>query len=312
MLLTRLTVSIIIASYLVIHGLRRNSLSISGALAAFVVGLISFTVSYRFGIVLILFYYSGSKFTNFGSKLKARYEESFVLGGKRSALQVLANSSLATIVSIYYFFVIGDDISISLRAPEYHQLNLFGFVVSTNILNQILSFAYVAHYACAAGDTWSSEIGILSTGNPRLVTHFFLREVPRGTNGGMSLLGTAASMAGGLFIGLCYYLYDILFLPGSLASKYPIIILGALCGLLGSLFDSILGGLFQASYYSESRGCIVKGRSGKDPSIVHVCGSDVLSNEAVNFLSILFTMIFSIFFGPSLFCWLDSSYCLNY
>lgn len=48
----------------------------------------------------------------------------------------------------------------------------------------------------------ASELGILSTGTPRLITSFFRRSVPKGTNGGMSIYGTFASVAGGAFIGI--------------------------------------------------------------------------------------------------------------
>ncbi len=55
------------------------------------------------------------------------------------------------------------------------------------------------HMACCLGDTFASEIGILSKSTPRLVTTW--RKVPPGTNGGMTLLGTLASACGGALIG---------------------------------------------------------------------------------------------------------------
>jgi uncharacterized membrane protein len=55
-------------------------------------------------------------------------------------------------------------------------------------------------------------VGVLSTGDPILVTH--LRRVPRGTNGAISLLGTAASVAGGAAIGLVFYLAGLFTVRG--------------------------------------------------------------------------------------------------
>lgn len=61
-------------------------------------------------------------------------------------------------------------------------------------------FTFCRHYACCLGDTLASELGILSRGRPRLVTT--LQPVPPGTNGGMSVAGTLASILGGALIGV--------------------------------------------------------------------------------------------------------------
>jgi uncharacterized membrane protein len=172
--------------------------------------------------------------------------------------------------------------------------------------------AYLAHYSCAAADTWASEVGILAKGSPRLVTSLFLRTVPPGTNGGMSPLGTAASAAGGLFIGLIFYVGAVAMRWGAPAdslspalSQFPMVYLGGACGLLGSLFDSLLGATLQASYYSKDRKCIVKQSDpdfSADKSVVLICGADVMSNEQVNVVSILLTMLCSIHIGGLVFC----------
>ncbi|TBU36320.1 integral membrane protein DUF92-domain-containing protein, partial [Dichomitus squalens] len=52
------------------------------------------------------------------------------------------------------------------------------------------------HFACCLGDTLASELGILSRSPPILITT--LKRVPPGTNGGLSVLGTLASVGGGL------------------------------------------------------------------------------------------------------------------
>lgn len=164
---------------------------------------------------------------------------------------------------------------------------------------------YIAHYACAAGDTWASELGVLATSQPRLVTSLFLRRVPPGTNGGMSLLGTAASAAGGLFVGLIFYALSLAMSPPSLASQAPMVLVGLVCGLLGSLLDSLLGATLQASYYSHRKRKVVRCLDPNDASVEHVCGVDVLSNESVNAVSIALTMLCATVIGPHIFCICD-------
>jgi uncharacterized membrane protein len=66
-----------LALFLARHGLKRNSLSASGAAAAFLVGFLSFLTSIRFGAVLILFYYSSSKLTKVNEAKKASLEQDF-------------------------------------------------------------------------------------------------------------------------------------------------------------------------------------------------------------------------------------------
>src|ERR1700761_5268088 len=56
-----------------------------------------------------------------------------------------------------------------------------------------------SHFACCLGDTLASELGILSSSPPRLVTTW--KPVPPGTNGGVSVGGTLASVVGGIIMG---------------------------------------------------------------------------------------------------------------
>lgn len=152
---------------------------------------------------------------------------------------------------------------------------------------------FLSHYACATADTWASEVGILSTQKPRLVVSAFFREVPPGTNGGVTVLGLFFSLLGGIFVGVCYYC-----LSGFKSSEVPLIIVSGISGLLGSFIDSILGGALQQTYYSTNRLCIVQGLDMADKSIIKICGTDILSNDSVNVLSILLTMIISVFIIP--------------
>lgn len=316
-LMVRYAMALAIALGLSYHGLSKRSLSKSGSFAAIFVGFASFACSYRFGAILILFYYSSSKFTKWGKDLKASIEEDYAVGGERNWKQVFASSVLATIVAILYYLTFGEDkpISFARQSDGDGTFEVLGYSLDRSTTATYLWVLYIAHYCTANADTWASELGVLSKHDPRLVTSLFLRSVPRGTNGGMSDLGTAASAAGGLFIGVVFWAmsFAVSSPTGGQSAQYPVLVFSLLCGLLGSLVDSLLGATLQATYYSKDRKCIVKhvngGSQSSDKSIVRICGMDVLSNEAVNFWSILLTMVLSLWLAPNVFCWVDSAQC---
>jgi uncharacterized protein (TIGR00297 family) len=176
-----------VASALAWRGLKKRSLTVHGAVAAFVVGLLSFTSSMRSGMLLIAFYQSGSTFTKFKAQQKATLDASSDdASSGRGVSQVLACSLLATLLSLasLIHFGIGADCVCSCSAEPLQSAILCGII---------------GHYACCAADTWASELGILDP-KVRLITNPLIM-VPPGTNGGVSLTGTAASLGGGVFIG---------------------------------------------------------------------------------------------------------------
>ena len=140
-----------------------------------------------------------------------------------------------------------------------------------------------SNYAAVAADTFSSELGILSTSKPRLLTSWNLRQVPPGTNGGVTLVGTLAGFAGALVIGLT----SVTLMPFCSADttvqsrvfgnksgfeggngwgwqeKIFWVIAVTVWGGLGSLLDSALGGWLQASVVDGRTGKVVEGTGGK-------------------------------------------------
>jgi len=264
------------------RGLRKGSLSGSGAAAALAVGLLGFATHFSFGFTLILFYFTSSQLTKYKGVEKSKLEDGYKLGGQRHAGQVLACSVFATIAGMGHLAI---------------SLGLLKGDVYGSAAERALAAAVLGHYACCAGDTWASELGVLG-GTPRLITTLLLRACPPGTNGGMSLLGTAASAAGGLAMGIGFAAADQLgtatgFGPPSQLSAMECVVLGLSMGFLGSIVDSLLGATLQATYYDTDRKCIVPPEKGSQKGVVHVCGMDLLSNEAVNLWSVLLTTIFS-------------------
>ncbi|TMW59121.1 hypothetical protein Poli38472_007266 [Pythium oligandrum] len=273
----RLAVAAALALLLARRGLKKQSLDVSGAVAAFLVGFGSMAAGYRFGVLLIGFYFSGSKLTNVRASVKSRLDANYKVGGQRSAPQVLACSLIATVIAVYYAFLFGesDTQAIDFKAAP---------------VESALLTAYIGHYACCAADTWASELGVLSTHDPVLITSF--KRVPPGTNGGVSLLGTAASTAGGAFIGLLYYLVSLL----TGGAQLQVVPFGAVAGLIGSLLDSLLGATLQSTYFDpETRQICEETHSlSANSRRMHISGLALLTNEQVNAISVVLVTLGSV------------------
>lgn len=117
-------------------------------------------------------------------------------------------------------------------------LAVFGYAASSfiSVPAAVFVFAFTGSVATALADTLSSEIGVLC-GRPRLITTF--REVPPGTDGGVTLKGFLAGAIGALFIAiLTWMLFDI---------SVPGLFLVVVAGIVGMITDSILGAVIEGS-----------------------------------------------------------------
>ena len=93
--------------------------------------------------------------------------------------------------------------------------------------------AFAGALAAATADTWATEIGSRSRIPPRLITSG--KPVPAGTDGGITLLGTAGGIAGAVFVAALARVLD----PGGF------LIAVAVAGIAGMLLDSLLGATLQ-------------------------------------------------------------------
>lgn len=272
--------ALVLAVAMSVRGYRRRSLDASGARAAFVVGLVSCTASLRFGLTLIAFFLGSSKVTKIGAARKREIEEGHQEGGNRNWVQVAANGGVGTALAAAFL--------LRSRGHGLHPEAALDW--ASRPVECALQAAYLCHYACCNADTWASELGVLGRGKPRLVTT--LREVPVGTNGGVSAGGTAASVAGGLLIGLVFYTLGLALGPPPgdgappLPPQWALVPFGAAAGFLGSLVDSLLGATLQYSGFCEQRKLVV---DAPGPTVRHVSGLRLLDNHQVNFLASLIT-----------------------
>jgi uncharacterized protein (TIGR00297 family) len=226
-----------------------GSLSKTGAIAATLVGGITFGVGGVIpGVLLILFFVSSSMLSRVGKAQKHGLHSAFAKGGRRDHGQVLANSLIATALAFLYGFS-GDGLWL---------VGAAGALAASN------------------GDTWSTELGVLSRTSPRLITTW--ASVEPGTSGGVTALGSMAALAGSASIGVV----------GGLMSTDVWLALGAsIAGLIGALFDSFLGASVQGIFHCPS----CDRETERHP--LHSCGTETshsrgwrwMNNDAVNFLA---------------------------
>ena len=114
-----------------------------------------------------------------------------------------------------------------------------------------------------------------------------MQVVPKGTNGGVSSLGTLCGVAGSLLMGITFWLSGLLtLLKGATMPAMPCIMIALFGGVVGNFIDSLLGATLQYSGYSRTKHCIV---TAPGPSVDRICGQSLLSNSQVNLVSSLVT-----------------------
>lgn len=228
---------------------KARSLNKSGAVAAAFTGTIIFGIGgWEWAILLLTFFITSSALSRAFKKRKLGLDEKFSKGHERDAGQVFGNGGMATLFAALHFFF-----------PD-SPLPWLGFAASLAAVN---------------ADTWATELGVLNPNPPRLITNL-TKVVEKGTSGGISLIGTLASLAGSALIAaLASFLTDNWLL-------FPYV---TIAGMAGSLFDSLLGGTVQAMYFCP------KDNKETEKHPLHTCGTPThhirgwkwLDNDWVNF-----------------------------
>ncbi len=239
-----LLVSLAVAFLLSAGGWAAKALTTDGAVAALLVGFsILHAAGWPGAAVLAAFFILGSAI---GRILPPGRSEGDAKGERRDVWQVLANGGFAALGSY-----------LTSGRPE-----LALWIVTGSL-------------AAAGADTWATATGGRSRSEPRLL--LVGRVVPAGTNGGMTLLGSAGALAGAVLISGV----------GSIVGQQPrLLYWGTAIGMAGMILDSMLGATLQGRFRCPS--C---NRESEHP--VHRCGTATvrtgglawLTNDGVNALA---------------------------
>lgn len=217
-------------------------LTAGGAAAGAAVGAAICTgLGPRGAALLGLFFVSGSLLT--ALTLRRGVAHSDARSGARDARQVMANGGWAAVGAL---------LSLSHAEP--------GWALAAGAL------------ASAQADTWATEIGAFAKRPPRLITT--LRQVPRGTSGAVSGLGTLGGVVGAALLAVAAAA------PGIGGPMAPAILAGGVIGMAG---DSVLGATLQARFHCD-RCAVLTERP------THLCGEKArhisgwrwLDNDGVN------------------------------
>lgn len=264
-----LAAGLLLSTVIGLAGYSRGALSRSGVLGAIITG----TPILAFGgliwaILLVSFFVSSSALSHYRARFKVRLADKFQKGSRRDLAQALANGGWAAVLAFAFT---------TWHAP-------------------IIFAAFLGALATVTSDTWATEIGVLSTQMPRLISSG--RPVPAGTSGGVTALGTATAFLGAAFIGVmaAVLLAFAAALPGlgldSLGKLLPpskwgaLVLVTAISGLAGSSFDSLLGATLQGMYFCDFDQKETERR-------IHSCGRRTrlvrgyrwMDNDLVNFVS---------------------------
>lgn len=224
-----------------------RSLSLSGSVAAVALGTACAAAGWRWAMLLVGYFMAAAAVSHFrATQKRERTARLTAKPGPRDARQVLANGAIFTLAAL-----------------------------ASSTGSDAWTWAGVGALAASSADTWGTEIGTLSRSYPRSIRS--LGRVPIGASGGITPLGTAATVAGAAVIALGAYLLG---LPPGVA------VAALAAGTFGALLDSLLGATAQSR-----RRCDRCDEFTEQP--VHHCGTRTrhwagarwLDNDGVNLVA---------------------------
>lgn len=274
MSITYHSIGLVINLAIAVVSYRKRKLTLNASIVAFLIGIMTFSAHYKFFLMMLIFFITSTTATKIGSKYKNTILETYKIEKVRSTRQVLCNGLIPAVLACIYKHINAED-ALNEEYPN---------------MRNLLVLMYFSYLCCCNGDTWASELGILTNSDTYLITT--LRKTCKGVNGGISVFGLVVSAIGGSVIAFGFCRFDVQFLV-----KYAV--LGSVFGLVGSLIDSLLGATLQLSLIEHRNGarfvhCIPK---RKEYTEITAIGADILSNNSVNLISGIITSLIGLMSG---------------
>lgn len=206
----------------------------------------------------------------------------------------LGNLGFTLLLTFFVFGIIADKIKKRYKKPKQNKeknaecrdsIQVFsnGFIAGVCAVLFVLTknpaflIAYVSALAEALADTMASGIGVISG---KAFDLFRMKPCEAGLSGGMSLLGTLASLVGAIIICLVALLLNMVTL-----FETVIVITAA---FLGAIFDSFLGSLVQVKYRCKACGSVTEKKEHCKKKTVWHSGLKFVDNDLVNLFGTIF------------------------
>ena len=234
----------------------KNALTRGGLLTALILDVVVSIAFGNFGFVTLSLFFVGAIIVD---KMKKRAKKQGrtdieAKGDCRDAMQVLANGLVCTVIALAYL-ITG---------------------------KSILILPFVAAIAEAFADTSASGIGAFAD---KTFDPFRMKKCERGLSGGMSFIGTLASLVASALIAFSALFWGVV----GYGIKEAILV--ALSGFIGAIFDSFIGSVLQAKFRCALCGRLTEREEHCGVPTSRVSGITAIDNDVVNILSCAFASL---------------------
>lgn len=236
------------AIFTAILTVKKRALTFSAAIEAMVLIIFSCLCGKWFGLVFLLCMYFTVAIVDrvLKNKTSSIFDKMNKKHGARDHIQVAVNGVSALICII-----------------------LFGI---TKL--QIFAIGYAVALTESFADSIASDVGVMSKSDPISICRF--QKVPRGLSGGISLLGTTASLIATIFGAVLYYAFF-----NNAFEAFCVLAFS----FLGCIIDSILGDVLQEKFICLKCNMLTEKPEHCGEKTIYKAGIKGLDNCLVNLLS---------------------------
>jgi uncharacterized protein (TIGR00297 family) len=214
--LQMVVIAVIVAFTFGDFAFRFRTADLSGLFSAALIGIILIVFAdARWFLIMLAFFILGSIATRYKYEFKTKIGVEQGRSGARGYRNVFANGIAAAAAAVLYGVFV---------RPEFIVL-------------------YIGCVATATADTLASEIGVTG-GTPYMITT--LRNVPIGTNGGVTMTGELVALAGGFVVCFVALLLNVI--------TPTMLLLCTIAGFVGTNIDSIIGATLENRGYVGNAG----------------------------------------------------------